>query len=548
MGTGLLVLLLAAAPGRTQSSSSPDTLAKSTESWDREIRETLISLDLLRLDQWLLRHPDADTALVAEVRSLRELASQYARKGDLASAEAYLETGWEMVKAFPADDSNEPQPAPQPTLNGDTFAPKSDSPQRFTWSRELLFGSDLWRQSFDLSFAVSDTNFTDNSTNPFVGLRLNFDAGEWRRGWQGYALFKYSRDYVSGEADFQVRRPLGHLGSWSLENRFEGTRYRPEALGLRYLQNQTGFAADLQPGRVVELHLRDDFRVRKYGDESEIYPSYLENTARVFSYLLLGGWRWGFGGRFQNRYHPTFLRNDYNEWRWDTNLYRGFAGGSSFFVELQGRRRDYFNTTARDSTFLQTYNETSFEGIWRINFGAFWGMRARTFGAVRRYDSFSPFALDYVDLEARPELVFRLTPTLSLGFGFFYGWRDYQEPRSVRMLAALPQVMDYSISFEDYRTLGPSISLEILRFDNLVLNLTETYQWRRYPNSPATSVRNFTLYSNRNINSLLLFLSWNVTPGWQFSVVANFDDDRGEEVDKGSTQSTLLSLELTYGF
>jgi hypothetical protein len=548
LATVLVVFLLCAAKGRTQYSSAVDTSDVASDHWDDEIEETLVSLDLLRLDQWMLRHPEADPTLIEEIQSLRSLAAEFVAKGDLVSARAFLEAGWELIQSLPSDEVEQDSGPLDIASSDNGLFQELDSPPRFSWTRELLFGSDLWRQTFDLAFATTDSGFVESSTNPYSGLRMSFGYGEWRRGWQGYALFKYSRDYVAGELDFQLRQPLGGFGSWNIGNRFESTRYRQETFGLRYLQNSSTLLVELQPVGSVQVRLEDEFRLRRYADESELYPSYSENTGRLASYVSFGGWRIGGAGQFRFRYHTAFPRNDYREWRWNASIYSSSGRGSSFFLQLQQRRRDYFNTTPRDSTFLQTYDELYGEGDWRIAFGPLWGFRVRSFGTLRTYDSFSPFTLDYVDVELRPEFVIRLTSAVNLGVGFLYGWRDYREPAHVRDTQPVQPALRSSVNFEDYRAFGPSITLEILQLENLVLNLTETYQWRRYPNSPVTSVKNFTLYSDRNINSLLLFLSWNITPDWQFNVVANLDDDRGAEVDKGNTQSTLLSVELTFGF
>lgn len=541
----LFVPLLAASQARAQSEGSLLATGAADSVAASGIEETLLALQLLKLDLWLLRHSEDPPDFIEDVQVLRDDAAEMLRRGDLATARAFVETCWELIEAMDAEDENGSESIR--TLGDNGSVVEERDPDGFRWSREVLIGTDFWRQDFDLAF-ITDTSFVEDSANPFVGLRLNFEGGDWKEGWLAHLLFKTSRDYLSGEAGFEVRRSLGGVGTWSIGNRLEGTRYRPETLDLKYLQNSTRFLTEFRPLGRFQMRLEDDLRIRRYGDESDVYPSYLENTPRALGYLTLGPLRLGVGGRLQSRSHASLPKYDYREWGWEVSSFWSAGLGSALFFELRRSRRDYFNTNPADTTFLQPYNESTLNTDWRLGANSAIGFRATAFGTIRKYESRSPFTLDYLDLEARPELVFRLSRHVNLALGFFVGWRDYREPEPVRLDLISRPALRTSIDFEDYRTLGPSLTLEILGTERFMLNLVESYQWRRYPNSQFQSVDNFSLYSNRNINSLLLFLSWAVSADWQLDLIANLDDDRGQQAHQGNSQSTLFSLQLTYGF
>ncbi|NIR52932.1 hypothetical protein GWO43_30380, partial [candidate division KSB1 bacterium] len=56
------------------------------------------------------------------------------------------------------------------------------------------------------------------------------------------------------------------------------------------------------------------------------------------------------------------------------------------------------------------------------------------------------------------------------------------------------------------------------------------------------------IYQDRNINSIMLFLTWNVSRRWRFSVFANMDDERSQREDNLDSQNTVVGLEVNYLF
>ena len=64
----------------------------------------------------------------------------------------------------------------------------------------------------------------------------------------------------------------------------------------------------------------------------------------------------------------------------------------------------------------------------------------------------------------------------------------------------------------------------------------------------AGDVQDFSLYSDRNVNTLTLYLSWPVTRHWEIDLFANLDNDRDAKEDQSSSHTTLFTFELRYVF
>jgi len=92
------------------------------------------------------------------------------------------------------------------------------------------------------------------------------------------------------------------------------------------------------------------------------------------------------------------------------------------------------------------------------------------------------------------------------------------------------------------------VLIELFTAGGFILSLQDAFLFQRYPNSAKTNVDALGIYQDRNINSILLFLSWNITPRWRFTALANMDDERGLKKESNDANNTLLGFELNYIF
>ena len=167
------------------------------------------------------------------------------------------------------------------------------------------------------------------------------------------------------------------------------------------------------------------------------------------------------------------------------------------------------------------------------------GTEIRTSLLKRKYSFVSETLPDYLFWEVEPQIYFRINQEWRIGFGAYYAQQNHDKLSSVA----------------DYYKAGPVVTLELFQIDGILLSLRESFTFERYPNIQTDSGRNsdpnagslFNFYSDRNSNSLSLFLTWNVSARWQLNVLANLDDDRHRD-DSGDSQNTLVGLDLNYSF
>ncbi|MFQ5752381.1 MAG: hypothetical protein ACE5HI_10325, partial [bacterium] len=422
----------------------------------------------------------------------------------------------------------------------------SFSSNKFNWFKELSMGVDIWRQEFQLALIQGDSTFLEGSGNPYTGIRLSFDYTlNYQQSIQGYTFFKYSRDYLSGEAELSFVNPLGNHSLWKLENHFEGNSfYRDD--NLKYFQNISSLAFKLREFGPFTLDLEDEFLLRRYDNESNTYPNYLNNSFNGLAKLDLGiGSYIGASYRNVQRIHSNYDVNDYQENRFELSWFQAVSRNMSFSFENELRFRNYTNVPV-DTTF-QDYWEDYFRGDLRIPFHSFLGTEIQGSITKRDYDFFSVKSLpDYVQWEIEPELYFNLGSDWRISAGFYYSEQIHQKFVNRVPVASVDAAV--SIPFEDYFSYGPTLTIEFFQIDGIMLNLRESFLLQRYPNFQTRNVQSFNLYSDRNINSILLFFSWNISHRWRCSVLANMDDDRSRKVESSDSQNTLVGLEVNYLF
>lgn len=513
------------------------------DSWSDE---SYYWIELLRLERWLRDQTQEvrDSRLLQEIVRLKKEAEQYAAAGDFTMAVLLLETIWDLVK--PESITILAGSSETDYLEASDNEIYSEPPAKFAWTRELITGVDLWRQEFEFTFTDNDSTFLEGNGNPYTGIRLNFDYGStYQNSIHGYTFFKYSRDYISGEGSFRLTKSLSNKSNWILENRSEGTAYIRDDT-LKYFQNTGSLALNIRKLGPFSFELEDEFTLRRYAHEDSLYPNYYNNTFRTFTRLNVGlDSYFGVGYHNIQRLHPQFEENNYGENQVDFTLFQALGSGSSLLLENQLKFRDYTNAPV-DPFFQFDYWEEYIRGEMRFAFKTIFGTEFRGSFTKRNYRLENTTVPDYLLWEIEPELFFNLNSKWKISFGFYYSQQIYEQEFSNLTTDALTAAQ--SISFEDYNTYGPTFAIEFFEIDGIIFSLRDSFLLERHPNGATRNIDRFNLYSDRNVNSILLFLTWNITSQWQLGVLANMDDDRSLKDENGDTQNTIVSFELNYSF
>ncbi len=518
-----------------------DSLTK--QAWEEE---TYYRINILRLKRWVQENPaiQDDPVLSVEISQLLKEVTDFAAAGDFYMANVWMETIWDLIASWEISPSRD-QSTFQST--GQVAYPVGALTQtpRFDWSREAITGVDLWRQEFNFRFLDTDSTYLEGSGNPFTGVRFNLDYANGKQtNLRGTTFFKYSRDYLTGEADLQLTSSAGEFVNWKLQNRLEGTSFFRD-FNLKYLQNQSLARVDFRVG-VLKLTAQDDFLLRSYAESDSAYPNYYINT-----FLGAGGLHFGMNSSFNLSYrnvvrkHGDFETNDYRENRLEVLWEQSIGGFTDFRLQNDFRVRDYSNVPA--GHFFQDYWENYFWGNIDFKLAKVFGLELQGGVNKREYDFLSASSLpDFIDWEVEPELYLKPSVSWRISAGIHYERETHQN--LVPRLNAVDAESAISIQFEDFYAVGPVLKIDFFNVNGFLLSLQESYLLRRYPNSPTNDVRDFNLFSDRNINSIIFFLNWSINQNWQFNLLANMDDDRSQKDDTGDSRNTIIGLELGYHF
>ena len=104
----------------------------------------------------------------------------------------------------------------------------------------------------------------------------------------------------------------------------------------------------------------------------------------------------------------------------------------------------------------------------------------------------------------------------------------------------------YNVSEQNYNSNGVYVSLNYFSAGGTYLTTSVSYQWRRYPESLTNDL--ISIYSNRNIFSVMLLAYVPLSNNFNFNIFATYDNDNDIDFDQQNNQSTIFTLELEYTF
>jgi hypothetical protein len=547
-----------------QQTSTPDS------SWEVWSEKTTYEITRLRLIRWLYTYQRSSSAdLFSQVLQLQREADEFAKQKDYVTAQLILDTALELTgtRSAPALAQADEDTVSTTGL----LTPTLKSPRQ--WRREVIFGIDLLRQEFEfnsaeLGFELSDAAQESLSVysngNPFIGLRINLnrspeslmnhtvpgmikssDDESRRLNFAASAMIKASRDYHSGEFELTGRQSLGGKAYWRFGNRLDGTRYQRD-LNFQYVQNTSSILTAIDVKKNFRLEVEDEFRWRHYREQSEIYPNYIQNQAS-FGAFFNSGYTTRLDARYSYivRVHNRFPEDDYLEHRVDASISQNTASYTSILLENIWRNRVY--TKSDPNTYRNTYQEEFARADLRLGLNETIALRMEGDFTLRQHKVPSSVTPDYLQTTANPQLQFNLFKDLQLSLGYLYLLQVNDED-IIQPLPSASTQNPYNPNYDDYYSHGVTLRFDLIRTDGFLFSLNEAYEIRTYPNVPQNNLPGLISETDSNINSLLLFLSWNFLSNWQMSVLANFDNDRSRTANQRNSHQTLFTVELGYSF
>jgi hypothetical protein len=478
----------------------------------------------------ILQSRPFDEALLQEIGQLTAEAQNYAAQRFYLFANLILDEILELLDdpTLTTQDSPSNIQSPQPPLT-----PRH---VQTTWSRELSGGLDFWDQRFEMEFSEQDTVLSTGMTNPFLGLRIGLEHGIPRQAWTVADLqLRQSRDYFAANNAVTFTRTLRQHTRLVINNVLDWTRYRQEHQ-LSCLQNNLKAFLQIEPSPGWRFYLDEQFLIRDYAQESDFLYSYFENQWRFsLDYSSLQHHQSSLGIRFINRIHPHLDTKDFQRLRLDFSETLQFGAHFHLYFDSDLNYKQY--AVVNDSLYQANYWEQFLNLKLRSQLLPGWVLNFENRVDWRKYSLQFTYLRNILEYEGQISIDYSIKTTMILNFGYIY---SMNQNWGAAVANDVPMNLDNLVSH------GILISFEYYLADAITLHFANVFKNRRYPDSK--DIASWSLYSNRNINSLFLFFNWSITAEYQLNLMANYDAEQSLRDNHSDSQNTLCACEFIRKF
>lgn len=462
------------------------------------------------------------------------LVSRYAdssRKNNalLDSARVYAGDGlWDVAVVFLEFYLEQKTPAASgPPINRPLA--QLDKPAEF----RVLTGVDFNRQEFELGLIQSDSVLKEQISKPFVRLEMEKSwAGAENMDFALNAAVRFDKEnmsaYLRGQSIYSVHSINLFFDAGAI---YDKNRLYPEFTSFEAHSRQQLLwqksASDW------ELRLDNMLRYKKYEQVSDAVPGFLNNVFRAdLNYI--------------HRYFINYTAdlnesiksqtNDYLEQTLYLQTWQEYF--SSWRINLQlGAGRNRFSYALEDSLIRNTSRSLllDFQSLLALSDSWQWKeeyhLKSKTFADVSEQDA------NYLQHQLKSALRQRLFESFSWEVGYQYESRKHSSFSGAQAML---------IDEQNYYENGLLLGFDYQRLSGLFISVSASYNFRRYPQ--AVSGEDLSLYSNRDILNLSLFMQIPISASLYFSALASYDNDRDKDRDEGNIRSSLFSAELQYRF
>ncbi|NOZ57702.1 MAG: hypothetical protein GXO73_13045 [Calditrichaeota bacterium] len=484
-----------------------------------------LRLARLRLEAISLRDSleDEDRRYVKAL--LAEADSAY-QAGDLDLASVRLLEAEVVLETFGGQDTTG---FAEESLDVD-FEPDLPTRSR-SFGLEAFAGVDLWKEQFALPEQSRVGAEAEGAGNPFAGLRADFSGSGSLGTLLSYTEARTSRDYTFALVDVDLSGAETGLGRPRLELRLSGTDYRAGE-GTDYLQGRLRGRWELKPlSRLVLAPVGEVWDTRYARCTGAFFVSFKESAYgfAASASLPVGIW-FDADVRHVARRYDSKAQADFDGVDLWSSI--GYSSGTLTSTLWFGYETRDFEPTPSRWSGSASYRDAYADGRLRWLLGRPWGVEFRTFLEKRRYLVPDPATPDFVEAQARLLLVWQPAFSREVSVGPVYRWRTSP---------AFPGAA-WS-RWEDYRSWGLAVEVDLLQGDTWSLHLTNTFESRTHPYGPPYPSPGLSLYDDRLISSSLLLASWRFAEGWEVTATVNLDREDDRRQAEGDVQSTLFSLQ-----
>ncbi len=450
--------------------------------------------------------------LSARAKSLIDSAEAYEARQDYLLATIFLQQALE---------ENAPQ-----VQTGKPAVPPTQSP----WSLAFKSGVDYNRQEFELGFEQSDSVLLDEIHKPFIGLTASYRQQD--SPFSLYNDIRYDKENLSNRfsAGLRWQSPNLHAGvkaSHILDRNFT---YENQC----YNEVNVDADADLRVAG-SRFSLSNITRIKSYKSPSSTLPDFRRNTM-----YALASHSPGQGHTLEATYDWDYLRgidrstNDQDE--------RQAALGYHFldFSRLQADMRFFyrtnrFNYLLGDSVFQNSSFVRGAEPYLKWRLSSSWSVSMSYSGQFKTFGKKTEQDADYTWHTLHPRLYYDLSEMTVLSTGYIYEERTHETSAGLQ---------DQYILEQDYFANGFSVGVDHSSLSGFILSAELSYTARRYPQASGQDV--LSIYSSRNIITLLAFGHLPLSDRWSIDLLASYDNDKDIDNDSNDVVSSFFSLEIQY--
>jgi hypothetical protein len=452
-----------------------------------------------------------------ESRQLIKQAADYAKQNEYDLAVVFLEEALTQIKS-----PQEKEAASQNINDGSKFY------------GNIISGIDYNRQEFELGFEQSDSVLLDQLSKPFVGFDVIYESPQ--RSFNIENTFRYDSENLRNELFF---RNIFDGSTRHFESRYGGIidrNYEYEDLGYYELFAEMNLKSTYKNSDWY-WQLKNYSRYKKFKNPSVSVPSFFRNS---FSAFL------GKNFDFYNDIQFDYIMDLNESLDFDNNDFIEHNSGISykdiFFgklkIEMASRYRYFnFNYQLSDSSFENTSHTVSINPGVIYDFSAFLSFDIDYNIDIKTFTIKTEQEPDYTYNYINPALVIATGDLSSIRVGYVYEKKSH---------VAQEGLVKQYIRDQDYYASGFSAAFDYTALKGMIISLSAEYSRRRYPHSSSDT--DFSIYSNRNILSLLLYAQVPLYKNIGLNLIAAYDNDKDIDSDFNDTVSSFYTAELSYSF
>lgn len=451
-----------------------------------------------------------------DTNALIQVASDYEKQGEYDFAIVYLQEALNDIK----------KPVSNETLQG-----RSDQ-QNLQFS--ILSGIDYNRQEFELGFEQNDSTLLDELSKPFVGYKLEYSSDN-----EQFSIDNSMRyDSENFQSDLFFNNKFINDNN-ILETQYGGRvdrSYQYDDLGYYELFTNIDWKSSYESANWY-WSIKNRSRYKSYKKSSVTIPDFFRNS--LTAYLIRN---FNFDENIQLDYML-----DYNESiKYSNNDFVehnvGVTYQDLFFNKLKikssARYRYYdFNYQLSDSAFTNVSHTITLNSEFIFEIKSYLDLEFKYNIDIKDFKLKTEQEPDYIYNYINPGIVIKPGDLTAINLGYIYETRKHKTQNGL---------IEQYIKDQDYNSSGLSAGFDYSSLNGLLVSLSVEYTRRRYPN--YNSDADFSIYSNRNIFSILFYAQIPVHKNIMLNAIGSYDNDKDIDSDFNNTISSFYTLELSYSF